>query len=83
MNFESAGARVLLVAAGVGADERLEARVSELMSLQVALRDELHITLLTLERSLARVRAHVRLKVSSFGELLEAGSIGTKKQLYF
>ena len=55
--------------------------MSHSVSLKVTSRDELSMTLIASERSLACVRSNVRLQVSCLLEFLQAALIWTNKQL--
>ena len=83
MDFQAASARVPLVAPRKGADEWLQPCVRELVRLEMPLRYKLLLTLIASKWTLARVRAHVCLEVSSLCKLLEADGEGTEKQFDF
>jgi len=83
MNLESAGSRVLFIAAVELAHEGLQASVSQLVSLEVTLCDELLVALRTLERTFAGVSAHVGLQVSRLLKLLQTPFKGTNQELDF
>ena len=83
MDFEAAGPRILFVATCKLAHEGFHAGMCEFVRLQVALGDELLVTLGAGKGSFPCVGPHVCLKVACFLKLLQASVKRTNEQLYF
>lgn len=79
VNFQSAGARVLLVT--YLTSEWPLSSVSQLMGLQVTLGDETLAAVVTLEWALASVGSHVGLKITRLTEFFETAMVGTNQDL--
>ncbi len=72
MDFQATRPWVALVAATMGAHERLFSSVGKLVCLQMTFCDELLIALWTPKRPLSSVCPHMSFEVPSFWELLQA-----------
>lgn len=71
MDLEPSRPGVSLIAAGVGANERFFTCVGELVSLEVALGDELLVALAAAERTLSSVSSHVGFQISRFRKFFQ------------